>query len=344
MDVNISLLAFGFVIAPFLLAACDGTTPVVPDNNPTPTIIDQQTEGDDSDNTDVEESDVKNNELIDPAILTEELVSTQPSFFKNSDVEYTGIVKIDAAAIMDPYKDEMMEIYNEGSYSDTDWDNVVDLFQWYEVGNITGGKYEGQKMLVSNMMCDGMCMYPSIYRFAYDADTMSLVALSAISGEVDPGNYAEPLLDDEDETTLISGVVLPDEITLPDGIHVISKTMDDAGFELPGLLQNVLFTDLNVGKVYGSLEGLGCFYVLKPDGTIAKYEFDPGFFDDETLEIEWNDGSSDTNVMNNYGYAHYGCGIQGNCYTVEKADMSALEEVGVTTDGMKMYVAKNPIE
>lgn len=343
MDKKIAFMAFAFVIAPFLLAACDdsGTTVVPTDDSQ---VVEQEM----TNTQETGENSVKPTEEVTPVAvdldkLIADLVGNQPAFFKNADVKYTGIKELDAETIMAPYKEELLKAYLENNMYDADWDYLKSIFRWFEVGEIMTGKYEGQKLILSDMICDGMCMYPTVYRFAYDGETKELTALSAISIDADPASYVAPLLENDDTTTVLSGVTLPEEITLPDGRTKIYKSMDDGSFMSGALLTEVMFTDLNVGKVYGQKNGLGCLYVLKPDGSIAKYEYDPGFFEDEKMEIVWNDGSTNTNLMNSYSYTHYGCGIQGNCYTVETPDMNTLTEVGATSEGVKLYTAKNPV-
>ncbi|HCW31888.1 TPA: hypothetical protein DGH83_00085 [Candidatus Peregrinibacteria bacterium] len=287
-------------------------------------------------------------------------------YFQTGDIQYTGIVQLDRETFLAPYKDDLFKIYSEGmlggnpnstTAAQFSWEtNLAPFFHWYEVGTIftKGLPYEGQKLVVLNLDCEGPCFSPNLYRFAWDEATQTLTFLAPYSTEYYP-DYLSPLMTKKDEQIVLAGLTLPEQIELPDGKGVLTLSHRDKSY-LADPFRNVTFKDPSIGDVYfpGTSENpsnLGCFYVQAPDGSHSQYDYNPGFFaENQTTWLTLGATPPDigfpmrVNLSETYSYTVSGCGIDGNCYFLVTADVNNLEKVGQTDSGVDLYVVKNPIE
>ncbi|KKT74173.1 MAG: hypothetical protein UW70_C0064G0009, partial [Candidatus Peregrinibacteria bacterium GW2011_GWA2_44_7] len=294
-------------------------------------------------------------------------------YFQQGDIAYTGKIEpINAEVIMAPYKEAITTAYNEvfGYYMTVDengqpvkaptdslsWNELKNQYQWFEVGTVgMKGDYSGYKLVLVDIACDGPCFSPNLYRFLWNDLTDELVFLPQYSTTFIQ-EWNKPLFEKRDTTGVaFNNVELPDELSLPQGKEVVRKALENSNF-LRSDSFKVAFTHPDVGDVYfvsGSENpSFGCFYVQAPDGSFARYEYDPGFFAIDGDSIgRFNDGlnglvdGTSFNLNADYTYTVGGCGITGNCYTIVKADPKNLTLAGKTdAGGVEFYTVKDPIE
>lgn len=283
-------------------------------------------------------------------------------YFESGDIAYHDITAVSTTQIMGSMEDEIVAAKNESQgstgteWAET-WEEITPIFHWYAVGAIakTGSEYEGQELLLLNLECEGPCFSRNIYRFAWDETTGALTFLVNHSKDYQP-DYLVSLFENADTTTTFDGVTLPDEITIS-GVDatangkIIELAQQDQDY-LQELSYPVAFTDPEVGNVYFAADGdgIGCFYVQAADGSVARYDYEPGFGFLSTKEdpqpeetVTWNDGTTD-NLTTTYTYVVGGCGISGNCYLTVERDPANLEVVGETSAGIQLYAVKDAFE
>ncbi|MFA5842882.1 MAG: hypothetical protein WC882_04440 [Candidatus Gracilibacteria bacterium] len=266
-------------------------------------------------------------------------------YFAEGDVAYFTITQLYNPSFVEPYKEEITRLYNEynsstGTEYETTWDgDLASSFQWYAIGTITADNaYKNDTLVVLVAPCDGMCIEESLYRFLWNEATGDFTWLPNHSETGNAPTYLDPLLATKDDTLILNGLATPQEMLLPDGINKLTLGSDSYNYFPDTLPGDFSFTSETVGDVYRS----GCFYVQLPDGSIARYEYDPGFnFNTEEegaedVTITWNDNST-TNLTQNYKYKPTGCGISGNCYLVEEVTEANLTVVGKTSNGFDIY-------
>ncbi|MBL4695071.1 hypothetical protein JKY72_06930 [Candidatus Gracilibacteria bacterium] len=231
---------------------------------------------------------------------------------------------------------------NEWS-SGTTWSGYfAERFEFFEVGEINAGKYKGWKLILMNLRADGPSFSADLYRFAWHEGNNNLVHLEKYSSNnqwISSSLY--PLLQDGDDVT-IDGIVLPETLKIPGTNEYLTTDYLYNHYNLVDKPYGELsFSDSDAGDLYSGSDA--CFTVQSPDGSIATYSYDPEFFKGVGTTITWNDGGK-SNMKDNYGFRPTGCGIIGNCYGIEK-DVSAagLKSVGKTSEGIELFVAKNPV-
>lgn len=268
--------------------------------------------------------------------------------------------ELDTETMMAPYKEAVTNAY----YSETSdwhenaeaaWEFKKDYFNFYEVGKFinTESEYHDQKVIVLDDGCDGMCMYAYLYRFALDEETGELTYFPAHSNDGEP-DYLASLFENKDEST-IPELALPETIS-EDG-WALTKAQEDVFYRTGDLgdelniktnepVYEVFDYNPKVGKIYHyNTSGGGCFYVQAKDGSIARYDLNPGFFDEGASTIVQQDDGHQIDISNDYFYTTAGCGVMGNCYFYEEDVTSdQLIKTGETEEGEAFYVAKGAME
>jgi len=245
-----------------------------------------------------------------------------------------------------------MQVMGNGVFPETPltWADIDHFFRFYEVGTIKSETYKNQKLVVLNLECDGMCMKPQIYRFAYDSDKNTLTYLKRMSSEYEADLMAPLTWLWSNNSILYKGIEPPEEINIPGTdkkMNLEEKYMNHfVDVELWNMNKEYLFTDPEYGKAYTFPDVMfGCVYLESPDGTSSLYSYNPHFFDSEDVYAIWDDGSEKTNITEKYTFASGGCGIRGNCYLITpKVNEDFLEKVGKTSNGIDLYTVKNPTE
>lgn len=276
-------------------------------------------------------------------------------------VQFTQRVVLDAATVMSPYEQELIDHYmqftpfqgDEPWTDDQAWEYLISIHDWYDAGTVEEANhaYDGWKLVVLNQECEGPCFSPMLFRYLWNLENGELVTLTAYLPENTEG-YVTPVIE-KTEAVQIAELRLPETVDLPEGKGVLTKTMDDARYDTIDEVNNAMngkeleFTDEKVGNVYRS-ETASCFYVVAPDGSIARYELIPEFFKNlyETntdTSITWDDGTRQ-DFTADYQYTPSGCGISGNCYLIESINAEEVNAVGILDDGTVIYEAKAPYE
>lgn len=273
-------------------------------------------------------------------------------YFAEGDIEYFEITQLTNPSFIDPYKEEITTLYSEYRglpASELNWEiDIANDFQWFAVGTITAdNEYKDQTLIVLKSICEGMCFEMDYFRFAWNEETNELTWFPNHSRERETAAYLAPLFTNKDETLTLNGLDAPAEITLPDGVNKITLATDSYDY-FPNTVSNpIAFEDDTMGKIYlaySETVGPACLLMNLPDGSVAQYEYDPGFefnfnTGDEgagTSTITWDDGST-TNLTQNYKYRPTGCGIINNCYMIEDVNEINLTVVGKTSNGLDIY-------
>ncbi len=269
-------------------------------------------------------------------------ITTERTFapeLAEDDIIYSVVSDIPTDDVIGDYKDEIVAAHYDGTSS---WETLSELFEWYHVGEITVAPYDGWSLILLDSSCDGMCFYPFIYRFAWNEDTGELVLLTQHSEEYIP-EFVEPFTGNTDDSIFLDGLELPETITMPDGVSVITRAKKDAEYSnefADGYTETLAFVSSEVGNVYAAPGDKSCFFVKAKDGSITRYDYDPGFkisVEGEKM-INWEDGSPDTNIATDYTYTTVGCGIMGSCTYIEDVNEENMELVGTTESGVALYI------
>lgn len=327
--------AFGIVVA--ILLAAGGYT-IGKWNNPVPQ----------SENTE----DLTESSTEDPEEYTYGIVG-DISFNKPRTLRSSEVFGSVASQIESKFNQQYGNIAPEGDKSST-WELFEGINKLYEVGTFKGtaSLFKNQKLLLLKSECDGPCFYPMIYRFTWNPQTDELTYLSSLSSAWVP-EYLEPLTKNKSNAVL-QEVALPAQIGLPanlqdkKGVLVRSEgddfvdrfLMDDEARKT----YKVVFTDPVYGPVYSAdnkssaFEGnSSCFYVQAQDGTVGRFELKSFDFQD-SLKLPDNRWIS----LSEYRFLARGCGIIGNCYTVEDVNASDLQILGTTEKGYTLYKVASP--
>ncbi|MBD3330787.1 hypothetical protein GF354_04635 [Candidatus Peregrinibacteria bacterium] len=268
-------------------------------------------------------------------------------YFENGDIDFGELTPFDATAIMAGKTDTIVNGYYEGFGNDeitqADKDYLLGLLNWYEAGTIKVEPYEGWKLLLLELQCDGMCFRSDVYRLAYNSETNELKYLVDYSDGADH-DYLEVLIGNQDSDVSLSGLNPPQTVSVPGMDVTLELESAFADFNSATYIGEVAFTESKYGQLYFAPEqyGYGCLYFESPDGVISQYKYDIGLLDDSVV-INWEEGG-ETNLSSNYSLTHRGCGIAGSCYFVDTIDESEIVLAGVTNDGVELYEVADPIE
>jgi len=285
-------------------------------------------------------------------------------YFAQGDISYFEITPLTNPSFVEPYKEEITRLYNESmSSSDTGspeatWEeNLASSFQWYAIGTIIADNdYKDDTLIVLIIPCDGMCFEPTLYRFAWDEETGDFTALLNHSANYYPDapvpDYTSPLFTNKDDTLTLNGLAAPQEITLPDGVNKLTLSSDSYGYFPTTVPGSLAFENSTMGKIYFGYDvanaetaWTACLFLQLPDGSIARYGYNPGFNFGLGKEapaeamVTWNNGST-LDLTQNYQYKPTGCGIMGNCYLIENVDENNLTVAGKTSNGLDLYEVK----
>jgi hypothetical protein len=290
-------------------------------------------------------------------------------YFQTSDVEYKTLEPLKTDEVLAKYKtamlqsrDKEMKTYDQNAQP-TKWEDIAQYFHFYDAGTIKKAPYSGWKLVILNQDCDGPCMSASIYRFAYDKATGKLELLNNHS-TTDNWGYSDMSVFDSDDDFTISGLTLPKSITLPNGVDSAELDGTDIDLAKPQTMHitennlevfdspytfadpgKVAFTDARLGDIYFAENNSGCLFVKLPDGTLSKYAYDPKMFDQNRYQyIKLNDSTTPADLTGEYSLMARGCGIQGSCYFIENVKEADLNKIGKTTNGIDLYMVKNPVQ
>ncbi len=282
------------------------------------------------------------------------------SVTKSTDeVDFIKPAKLDSKKVLANYLPEMQKILaGDAAFQNDDFDDeeyLLTALTFYEVGTMKVAPYEGNKLLVMDVTCEGPCMSASLSRLAWNEQSGELTLLENYSYTDYIADYQKPLYDTADRELRIKALELPNSIMLPDGSNSIQLKSRDFDLQTEdkvtkdnsdGIdfadLGKVAFKDPKVGEVYLSEGITGCLFVINADGTVANYTFDPDLTGDKSnIMAKWIDGSDSTWLGNDYELKTGGCGIGSHCYIIENVDTNLLVEAGKSSNGIKLYLAKD---
>lgn len=270
-------------------------------------------------------------------------------------IYYDTLKKLDSESIMGPAQEEILNAYF-GEYvpdkieMQETWTRLMDMAEWYEVGEIIGenSTLNGYKYVIWNNVCEGPCFNADIHRFAKNDSTGELILLNEYSNEYQP-DYAPVLFPNSSSETISNGA-LPEQITISSQNLTFNKGSADVMFRANGFTEEdgyeVVFQSDEGYAIYRVKNGsVGCFYVPAPDGSITRYDLDPGFFSEgANTTITTPDGKT-VDLSNNYFYSHSGCGVTGNCYSFNPdIKISDLTKLGQDQAGHEFYVVNANVD
>ncbi len=275
-------------------------------------------------------------------------LSVTPGMNEEAIIDFETLEDLSSEEVLGDKRDQI----GESTYSG-EWSAVADLYVWKDAGMIEGGEYDGWRYAVLNLICEGPCFSASVYRFAWDPVQGDLVLLANHSSEYLPEYFADVF--EIDNSAYLDNADPVDQIVLPEGKGVISLADRDQGFltgeeyyDFTNKLGDVAFVDQEAGEVYFPDADLGCFYVVNKDGSVSRYDYDPGFGLTEesgNVEAEFVADGSTMNISQEFVYATSGCAVSGDCYLIkDEVDEADLVEVGETEDGVALFVVENPIK
>lgn len=309
---------------------------------------------------DVDQVEITNKDgektVVDVTTTKEELPSENPEPEVEviaTDVDYQFPEKLNTREVMGNYIDDIESAIPDNYGANLD--NVLGLISIYDVGEIKKAPYEGQRLLVMSLDCEGTCFSADITRFTWKEATGDMKVLKNHSVNDFTPIYLEFFYQAGDSSFTLSSLELPKTIMLPDGSDSVTlkmkdtdmKTNQNAGGENPyGLrftyLDEVAFTDDRVGKVYMADNTIGCLFVLGPDNVVSTYTYDSGLTDEKNMQVAvWDDGSDSDYMGGSYTLKTGGCGIGAACYYIEDIPENQLVKVGATDLGIDLYQAKN---
>lgn len=327
---KLSALLFA-VLATTILSACDVDQVEITNTNGEKTVVDVTT--------------TKENAASETSVSEVEVVA--------SDVDYQFPEKLDTREVMKNYIDDIESAIPD-TYG-TDLDYTLGLMAIYDVGEIQKAPYEGHRLLVMSLDCEGPCFSADITRFAWDKAAGTMTVLKNHSVNDFTPMYLESLYAEGDSSFTLASLELPKTIMLPDGSNSVTlkmkdtdmKTNQNASGDNPyGLrftyLDEVAFTDDRVGDVYMADNTIGCLFVLGPDNVVSTYAYDSGLTDENNMQVAaWDDGSDSDYMGGSYTLKTGGCGIGAACYYIEDIPEDQLEKVGTTDLGIDLYQAKD---
>jgi len=339
-----SFLLITFVVSGCQLPTFIGTED--PIQRPVPIEVDSTT----TDTTTETDATVQENNPVVP------MEGIAP-FFKNGSVEFYSAPKpmelgsIITASLQDEIMTSYGRSWDKSWGAAPKWPEISSYFHFYEVGKFIAAPYENQTFVILSLQCEGMCMGPSLYRFAYDTTQNKLTFFLNHSSE-DRSTMVLPLLKNV-STSTIKGLTLPSKIEIPNSNQYAEIQLRDRVYTMDYefTFGPVLFTDKEFGNAYSQASGdneyPSCFYVKSPDGSASIYGYDPKFTDPNdpkktNVWIKWNDGNMDSAIGQEYAYMAGGCGMTGICYMIENVKEEDLTVVGKTSTGIDIYVVKNP--
>jgi hypothetical protein len=281
---------------------------------------------------------------------------------KSAEVDFNKPVKLNTLKVVANYLKEMNTALGDQASQNMEGDKkgdnlyVTSTLTFYDVGTIKTVPFEGQKLLVLDIASDGPMMSELLIRFAWDEKTGKLTSLEKYSEADYLPEFVQPLLAQTDKDFDIPALDLPNTIMLPDKSNSIKLSTRNIEIQADnkkdsanpdGLifvdLGKVAFSDPKVGNVYLSATGtVGCLFVIAPDGTLVSYSYDPALISDKnSATVKWNDGSDSTWLGSDYEMYSGGCGIGASCYMVDLTSADQLVEAGKTSNGLKIYTAKD---
>lgn len=213
--------------------------------------------------------------------------------------------------------------------------------EYYEVGTVKEGKYQGGKVIILRAPCDGPCG-PVGYRLISLPN--KIIFLKKYSGELYDGSAVDETRVEIDKDYQIPELELPETIRGPKDRQVLTQTRYPAFsgsilfFDASGL--ESVFDNQAVGKVYENPEN-GGYYVKVPDGTLVIYELTADFVEkDNVPQIIWSG-----NIKNTQEYIYTdvgGCGSRNYISIVSLNISQDLKQTGTNSKGDPIYEFKDP--
>lgn len=223
--------------------------------------------------------------------------------------------------------------------------------EFYKVGTVTDGVYNGDDLLIVLAPCQGICFDKSLMRMIVDKERKRLINLSAYGYSRDdvfipmdfdgnqkvyfaPGNIVV-----DDSGLIIAGHDLAETYSIKDSLYSFKK----------GQLISKLFLEKKA-KVGETTDGRtifvdvgGCLFLEQTDHTFLQYDLVLPFVgNDGTPAVTWVN-----NVRNEESYSYSdvgGCG-SSNCYAVrgeaEVKPAERLTQIGTTSNNEKVFGLKN---
>lgn len=272
----------------------------------------------------------------------------------NSEVTFNPLKLLDSKKLLAKYQEAMVKA-NDETYkpeTPTNFSSILPTYSFYDAGEIKIAPYKGQRLVILDLACDGMCMMATIERFALDEKSGELTWLKNLSNDEFTPPHFEALKKNTDEKFSIKALELPNSVMLPDGKNAMnlqqwgldvkidkSVNPDDWGFVSLG---KVAFNDAKLGPVYFAEALIGALYVVGPDGVISSYTYDNGLLAEKNWqEIKFPGETNPTVITGEYSGLTRGCGIGMSGYYVEEVMEDQLVEIGKTSKGIKLYEVKN---
>lgn len=300
--------------------------------------------------------DSNQNETKETQQTTEDKKTLEKNTFKEDDqITFKKAEKLASGKVLINYKQALVEstIAAYGGQQDLKFEDIADSYTFYDVGTLKLSPYKGQKLLVMNLECDGPCMNAIVHRFAWDEQSGQLTWLENMSdGEFLP-EYFKVLQKKTDSELILNALDLPKSVILPDGKNSMELKQKGTDIYRPKSemgpndynyvdLGKIAFTHEELGNIYFADGAAGCLYVVGPDNVISTYSYDPGLLDESNMvSVKWNNGSDMSYIADEYAQLAHGCGIGASCYFVEEMGDNDLTEIGKTSNGMKIYAAKD---
>ncbi len=224
------------------------------------------------------------------------------------------------------------------------------LRDYYKVGTITAGTYQGQALVDIFETPNGPSFRPNLFRVAYNEAAARFVYLEKRSDSMlyMPGTFHY------DSTATVPGLTLPDTIAVPNSKQKLIAESYPAN-TLAQDLENLktVFTDAAAGAISFDPKQR-CFVAQYPDGTVRLYHYQLTFQQQTKSDdifgatafvpdVRWNDGTAITEEYT-INAPTGGCG-PSTCQTLytdaEVGGLAVLQQTGTTADGDPVYEYKD---
>jgi hypothetical protein len=226
---------------------------------------------------------------------------------------------------------------------------------YYEVGAITGGIYDGGRLIFVDAPPQGMGDgYDHFLFVEHEGKNILLQQHSDEPG--DPYSDTKPTFDFEvDSQYRIASMVMPKTINGPEARQALKLDENSRGlFDTKDKVK--VFTHSKLGDIYtdahSESRAQNGFYARMPDGRRATYSLDIDFLESDVPQVTWSGGVKNTA---GYNYSDFtGCGssnyISTGIYYAEDdyayVERSELGEIGKNSKGdtiLGLTLANHPL-
>ncbi|MBI5037216.1 MAG: hypothetical protein HZC01_00695 [Candidatus Kerfeldbacteria bacterium] len=222
---------------------------------------------------------------------------------------------------------------------------------YYDVGQITNGRYEGDALVVILEWPEGPAFYPNLYRVVFDETAKTFVYLEKYSDNL---SYLGSKFTYDIGST-IPDLVTPEEIDIPNSdVDLVAEAFDTNEFYTDHAEAREAFKDDDLGSVFFDPAD-DCYLIVRDDGTVKLYHLKLDFIRDFTEReysvgtnqsvpaITWSDGTTNDDEYT-FSEPAGGCGST-SCHAMyteeELGGISALKVMGTTSSGDKVYTFKD---